>query len=98
MADLAYLGGGLGVGLVLIGASYGIGKLASSALDGGARQPEMGGQLRITMIIAAALIEGLAFFALVICLLLALKEPAAAPAGAEHAKPASTALASPEAR
>lgn len=66
---LGYIGAGLGAGLTLVGAGLGIGKLAASALDGTARQPEAGGALRTTMIIAAALIEGLAFFALVICLL-----------------------------
>lgn len=66
---LGYIGAGLGAGLVLIGAALGIGKLAAAALDGTARQPEAGPALRTTMIIAAALIEGLAFFGLVICLL-----------------------------
>lgn len=66
---LGYVGAGIGAGLTLIGAGLGIGKLAASALEGTARQPEAGGALRTTMIIAAALIEGLAFFALVICLL-----------------------------
>ncbi len=66
---LGYIGAGIGAGLTLIGAGLGIGKLAYGALEGTARQPEAGGALRTTMIIAAALIEGLAFFALVICLL-----------------------------
>ena len=66
---LGYIGAGLGAGLTLVGAGLGIGKLAASALEGTARQPEAGGAIRTTMIIAAALIEGLAFFALVICLL-----------------------------
>lgn len=66
---LGYIGASLGAGLVLVGAGLGIGKLAASALDGTARQPEAGGALRTTMIIAAALIEGLAFLGLVICML-----------------------------
>jgi F-type H+-transporting ATPase subunit c len=66
---LGYLGAGIGAGLTLIGAGVGIGKIGAVALEGLARQPEAGGALRTTMIIAAALIEGLAFFALVICLL-----------------------------
>ncbi len=66
---LGYIGAGLGAGITLVGAGLGIGKLAASAVDGTARQPEAGGAIRTTMIIAAALIEGLAFFALVICLL-----------------------------
>lgn len=82
----AGLGAGIGVGLTLIGAGLGIGKLAASALEGSARQPEAVGSLRTTMIIAAALIEGLAFFALVICLLAVMNfgmpKPAASPAAA----------------
>ncbi len=70
---LGYLGAGLGAGLVAIGAGLGIGRLAASALEGAARQPEASGDLRTTMIIAAALIEGVALFGLVICILLALK-------------------------
>ena len=71
--SLAYLGAGLGAGLAVIGAGIGIGRLAAAALEGSARQPEASGDLRTTMIIAAALIEGAAFFGLVICILLALK-------------------------
>jgi F-type H+-transporting ATPase subunit c len=70
---LAFLGAGLGAGLTVIGAGMGIGKLASSALEAIGRQPEASGDLRTTMIIAAALIEGVAMFAAVICLLLAIK-------------------------
>jgi F-type H+-transporting ATPase subunit c len=97
MADLAYIGGGIGAALTIVGAAYGISKLASTALEGGARQPEVAGHLRISMIIAAALIEGLGFFALVICLLLALKEPVAAThaAGGDQAKPAAQGSAIP---
>lgn len=72
-AGLAYLGAGLGAALAAIGAGLGIGKLVSSAIESLARQPEMAGQLRTTMIIGAALIEGIALFALVICILLATK-------------------------
>ena len=57
----------LGIGLVVIGASYGIGKLAASALEGMARQPEVAGSIQTAMIIAAALIEGFTFFALILC-------------------------------
>ncbi|UUO09214.1 ATP synthase F0 subunit C [Blastopirellula sp. J2-11] len=56
-----------GVGLTVIGAAYGIGKLASSALESMARQPEVAGNIQTAMIIAAALIEGFTFFALFIC-------------------------------
>ncbi len=71
--SLAFLAAGIGVGLTVIGASMGIGRLASSALEASGRQPEAAGDIRTTMIIAAALIEGIAMFAAVICLLLAIK-------------------------
>lgn len=58
--------GSFGAGLVVIGAAYGIGKLASSALESMARQPEVAGNIQTAMIIAAALIEGFTFYALFI--------------------------------
>ena len=60
--------GAFGAGLVAIGAAYGIGKLASSALESMARQPEIAGQIQLAMIIAAALIEGFTFFAIYVCM------------------------------
>jgi F-type H+-transporting ATPase subunit c len=59
--------GAFGVGLVVIGAAYGIGRLAGSALESIARQPEVAGSIQTAMIIAAALIEGFTFYALFIC-------------------------------
>jgi F-type H+-transporting ATPase subunit c len=56
----------IGVGLTVIGAAYGIGKLASAAFESMARQPEVAGQINTAMIIAGALIEGATLFALVI--------------------------------
>ena len=56
------------VGLVVIGAAYGISKLASAAYEGMSRQPEVAGSISTAMIIAAALIEGFTFFALYICM------------------------------
>lgn len=56
-----------GAGLITIGAAFGIGKLASAALESMARQPEVAGNIQTAMIIAAALIEGFTFFALFIC-------------------------------
>ncbi len=70
---LAFLSAGIGAGLTLIGAGLGIGKLAAAALEGTARQPSAVGEIRTSMLIAAALIEGAALFALVICVLLAVK-------------------------
>jgi F-type H+-transporting ATPase subunit c len=61
------LTGAFGAGLVVIGAGYGIGKLAASALESMARQPEVAGNIQTAMIIAAALIEGFTFYALFIC-------------------------------
>lgn len=57
-----------GLGLTVIGAAYGIGRLAGSALESMARQPEVAGSIQTAMIIAAALIEGFTFFALYICM------------------------------
>ena len=68
-----YLAAGLGAGLVTIGAALGIGRLAGHALEGTARQPEATGDIRASMIIAAALIEGIALFGQVICIVLAPK-------------------------
>jgi F-type H+-transporting ATPase subunit c len=59
--------GAIGAGLVTIGGAYGIGRLAGSALEGMARQPEVAGSIQTAMIIAAALIEGFTFYALYIC-------------------------------
>jgi F-type H+-transporting ATPase subunit c len=61
--------GALGAGLTVVGAAYGIGRLASSAVESMARQPEVAGNVQVAMIISAALIEGFTFFALYICML-----------------------------
>jgi F-type H+-transporting ATPase subunit c len=65
---LIALGAGIGAGLCVIGGGKGIGNLAGHAMEGIARQPEAGGRIGTNMIIAAALIEGFTFFALVVCL------------------------------
>lgn len=72
---MSYLAAGLGAGIIVVGASLGIGRLAAGALEGMARQPEVSGDLRTTMIIAAALIEGFTFFALVVTFMLATQAP-----------------------
>ncbi|MRJ08186.1 ATP synthase F0 subunit C [Ornithobacterium rhinotracheale] len=54
----------VGAGLVIIGAGLGIGKIGGTAMEAIARQPEASGKIQVAMIIAAALIEGLAFAAL----------------------------------
>ena len=60
---------GIGIGLVIIGAGLGIGRLAGSAVESMARQPELAANIQTAMIIAAALIEGVTFFALIIVML-----------------------------
>ena len=57
---------GIGVGLVIIGAAFGIGRLTASAVESMARQPEIAAQIQTAMIISAALIEGVAFFAIIV--------------------------------
>lgn len=67
--SLIYLGGAFGAGLVILGAGMGIGKIGSAAVESMARQPEVAGNVQTAMIIAAALIEGATFFALIVCML-----------------------------
>lgn len=72
LAPLAQLGAALAAGIVTIGAALGISRIGSSALEATARQPEIAGNAQTSMIISAALVEGVSFFALVVCLLIAL--------------------------
>lgn len=60
---------GIGAGLAAIGAGIGIGKIGGSAMDAIARQPEATSKIQTAMIIAAALIEGVALFAVVVALI-----------------------------
>lgn len=59
----------IGAGLAVIGAGLGIGMVGSRAMEGIARQPEAGGKIQTAMIIAAALIEGVALFGVVVAFL-----------------------------
>ena len=59
----------VGVGLVMVGAAFGIAKIGASAVESMARQPEKADDIRGAMIVAAALIEGATFFALIVCML-----------------------------
>lgn len=68
-ASVGKMGAALGAGLAAIGAGMGIGKIGASAMEAIARQPEASGDIRSNMIVAAALIEGVAFFAVIICAL-----------------------------
>lgn len=66
---IAELGAAIGAGLSVLGAGVGIGKIGSSAMEAIARQPEAAGDIRSNMIVIAALIEGVAFFGAIVCLL-----------------------------
>ena len=68
-AAIGKLGAAIGAGLAVIGAGLGIGKIGGSAMEAIARQPEASGDIPMNMIIAAALIEGVALLAVVVCLL-----------------------------
>lgn len=63
-----FLGGAFGAGLVIIGAALGIGRIGATAVESMARQPEVAGNIQAAMIIAAALIEGVTFLALIVCM------------------------------
>jgi F-type H+-transporting ATPase subunit c len=73
VADFKGMGVGIGAGIVgglaVLGAGLGIGKIGASANESTARQPEMGGRIFTNMILTAALVEGVALFAVVVSLL-----------------------------
>lgn len=71
LAPLAKLGAGLAASIATIGAALGISKIGSSALESMARQPEAAGNIQTSMILAAAFVEGVSLFAVVVCLLVA---------------------------
>ncbi|WP_321437416.1 ATP synthase F0 subunit C [uncultured Bacteroides sp.] len=66
---LGKLGAAIGAGIAAVGAGIGIGKIGGSAMEAIARQPESAGDIRMNMIIIAALVEGVALFAVVVCFL-----------------------------
>ena len=66
LQPIAALGAALGAGIAAIGAGLGIGKIGSSAMEAIARQPEAAGDIRSNMIVIAALIEGVALFAVIV--------------------------------
>jgi F-type H+-transporting ATPase subunit c len=70
---LVGLGAGLGAGLAVVGGGAGIGRLASAAVEAIARQPEAAGDIKGSMIITAAFIEGVTLFAVVVCFMLTTK-------------------------
>ena len=68
--NVAGIGGGIGAGLAALGAGVGIGRIGGSAVESIARQPEAIGDIRANMILTAALVEGVALFAVVVCVLI----------------------------
>lgn len=66
---LGKIGAAIGAGLAAIGAGFGIGKIGGSAMEAIARQPEASDNIRVNMIIIAALVEGVALFAVLVCFL-----------------------------
>lgn len=66
---IAKLGAAFGAAITAIGAGLGIGRIGATAMEAIARQPEAAGDIRSNMIVSAALIEGVALFAVIICLL-----------------------------
>lgn len=71
LTPIAKLGAALAAGIATIGAAMGISKIGSSALESMARQPEAAGNIQSSMILAAAFVEGVSLFAVVVCLLVA---------------------------
>lgn len=71
VSGLGTMGAGIGAGVVALGAGLGIGKIGGSAMEAIARQPEASGRIQTAMIIVAALIEGVALFGVIICLIIA---------------------------
>ncbi|MFO8021871.1 MAG: ATP synthase F0 subunit C [Perlabentimonas sp.] len=71
-AAYAKIGAAIGAAIIVIGAAWGIGKIGATALESMARQPEAAGDIRGSMVVAAALIEGVSFFAIIICALVIL--------------------------
>jgi F-type H+-transporting ATPase subunit c len=70
LTPYAKIGAAIGASIATIGAAIGISQIGARALEGIARQPEAANDIRSSMIIAAALIEGVAFFAVVVCMLI----------------------------
>jgi len=64
-----FFGGAFGAGLIILGAAFGIARIGSSAVESMSRQPEVASNIQTAMIISAALIEGVTFFALIVCLI-----------------------------
>lgn len=72
-SGIGLMGAGIGAGIVALGVGVGIGQIGGSAVASIARQPDATGKIQTAMIIAAALIEGVALFSVLICLIIATK-------------------------
>ena len=73
MGAWAMQGAGIGAGLAAIGAGIGVGRIGAGATEGMARQPEIAGTIQTGALILSALVEGVALFAVVLCMIIALK-------------------------
>ena len=71
-AGLAKFGAAIGAAIAVIGAAFGIGNIGKSTVESIARQPSAAGDIRTSMILTAAFIEGVALFAVIVCLLITL--------------------------
>ena len=71
LTAIGKMGAGIGAGIAAIGAGIGIGNIGKGAVESVARQPEASGDIRTNMILTAAFVEGVALFAIVVCLLIA---------------------------
>jgi F-type H+-transporting ATPase subunit c len=71
--SIGHFGAAVGAGLAVVGGGLGIGKLAAAAMEGTARQPAAAGDIRTSMLIAGAFIEGVTLFAEVVCIIIATK-------------------------
>ena len=71
--QFGYAGAAVGAGIAAIGAGYGIGRIASAAVESIARQPEAAGDIRGATVLTAAFIEGVCLFAVVVCLIVSIK-------------------------
>lgn len=68
-APLIRFSGAFGAAVTILGAAYGIGRIGSAAVENMARQPEVADSIRAALLLAAALIEGATFFALIVCII-----------------------------
>ncbi|MDR2402293.1 MAG: ATP synthase F0 subunit C [Cytophagales bacterium] len=68
--DLGLVSAGLGVGLIVLGVAMGMGKIGKAAMEAIGRQPEAAAKIQTAMIVISALLEGVALFAVIVCLLI----------------------------